>query len=132
MSWVQTQRDTHRPHARPLDDREAGDLLRFFDQRIIELARIRVVPRLENPPFYSSPEARGMPTIDFSQFLGIALIDTILIAEERIEPGPMPLSLIFHELVHVAQYDVVGVEEFIGRYVRGWSRPRPTVPFNPH
>jgi hypothetical protein len=31
------------------------------------------------------------------------------------------LSLLGHELVHVAQYSLLGIDAFIDRYVRGWA-----------
>ena len=36
------------------------------------------------------------------------------------QPAPT-LALIFHECVHVAQYQILGVGEFIRRYVEGWA-----------
>lgn len=118
--WVQSQRDAHRPVARPLDDREVDALERFFGPAIMNLASLRVVPHISNPPFYPVLLASGIPVIDFSQGSGITFIDTILISAESTLPGPVPLSLVFHELVHVVQYDLVGVDEFVSRYVKGW------------
>lgn len=118
--WVQSQRDAHRPGARPLDEREVDALERFFGPVIMDLASIKVVPHIENPPFYPFLVHNRIPVIDFARCGGITFIDTILISEEGTLPGPVPLPLVFHELVHVAQYDLVGVEEFVRRYVQGW------------
>ena len=118
--WVQSQRDTHRPAARPLDDREVDALELFFGPTIMNLARPSVAPRIENPPFYPVLVLKEIPVIDFTQMNGITFIDTILISKENTPPGPIPLSLVFHELVHVVQYDLVRVDEFVSRYVKGW------------
>lgn len=118
--WVQAQRDAHRPHARPLGDREVDTLERFFGPIILNLASIRFVQRIHNPPFYPLLVQSGLSVIDFAQGGGITFIDTIVISQECMPPGPVPLSLVFHELVHVVQYDLVGVDEFVRRYVRGW------------
>ncbi len=118
--WVQSQRDAHRPGARPLDDREVDALERFFGPTIMNLASIKAVPHIENPPFYPMLAQTGIPVIDFAQGGGITFIDTILISKEHTPPGPIPLSLVFHELVHVVQYDLAGVDEFVSRYVKGW------------
>lgn len=118
VRWVQAQRDVHRPGARALDDREVEALERFFGPTIMNLASIKVVPRIENPPFYSA--LSGVSVIDFAQGGGIAFIDTILITRQKKRRNPLPLPLVFHELVHVVQYDHVGVDEFISRYVQGW------------
>ena len=120
VRWVQAQREIHRPVARPLDDREVEALDRFFGAIIMNLASIRIVPRLENPPFYQVLQGSGISVIDFSQGSGIVFIDTIVIPRKGKRWGPLPLPLVFHELVHVVQYDHVGVEEFISRYVQGW------------
>lgn len=120
VRWVQAQREGHRPNARPLDGREADALERFFGPGIMKLARLEVIPRIPNPSFYPMLRDTGMPLIDFSQMGGITFIDTILVSSESTPVGPPPLSLVFHELVHVVQYDLVGVGEFISRYVQGW------------
>lgn len=120
VRWVQSEREKYRPSARPLDDREVDALERFFGPTIMNLASLRVVPSIQNPPFYPILTQRGVPVIDFTQSLGITFIDTILISRERTPPGPVPLSVVFHELVHVVQYDLVGVDEFVSRYVKGW------------
>lgn len=118
--WVQSQREAHRPGARPLDEREVDALERFFGPVIMDLASITVVPHIENPPFYPLLVQNRIPVIDFARGGGITFIDTILISKEVTLPGPLPFPLLFHELVHVAQYDLIGVEEFVSRYVRGW------------
>jgi hypothetical protein len=120
VQWVQSQREAHRPGARPLDDREVEALERFFGRRIVNLASIKVVSMIQNPSFYPALTQSGMQVVDFAQGGGITFIDTILISKERTPPGPTALSLVFHELVHVVQYDLVGVEEFVKRYVQGW------------
>jgi len=118
--WVQSERDAHRPHARPLGDREVDALEPFFGPTILNLASIRFVGRIHNPPFYPMLVQNEIPVIDFAQGRGITFIDTIVISQDHMPSGPVPLSLVFHELVHVVQYDLVGVDEFVSRYVGGW------------
>ena len=52
---------------------------------------------------------------------GITFIDTILLSVSHLEGGKPSLGLLFHELVHVIQYRLLGVETFIDLYVRGWA-----------
>jgi hypothetical protein len=62
----------------------------------------------------------GLP--DFTAAAGITFIDTILISQQGLEAHSDLGPLIFHELVHVVQYDVLGVDEFIKCYVQGWAK----------
>ncbi|MFN2570846.1 MAG: hypothetical protein ABR537_04420 [Gemmatimonadales bacterium] len=50
----------------------------------------------------------------------ITFVDTIVVSERGPLPASEELPLLFHELVHVVQYDVLGLDEFVRRYVRGW------------
>jgi hypothetical protein len=50
----------------------------------------------------------------------ITLGDTVVLNRRFVEE-PAPVELLFHELVHVVQYEVLGVEAFTRRYVGGWA-----------
>ena len=50
----------------------------------------------------------------------ITFVDTILMSERRSPPANEQMPLLFHELVHVVQYERLGLDEFVTRYVRGW------------
>jgi hypothetical protein len=63
--------------------------------------------------------AHGIRPIDFDRNDGITFQDTVLISQARTIPDPA--ALLFHELVHVVQYDVLGVDEFVRQYVRGYA-----------
>jgi hypothetical protein len=52
---------------------------------------------------------------------GITFADVVLISTRHQVPGESVSSLVFHELIHVAQYAVLGIDEFIRRYVVGWA-----------
>jgi len=121
-AWISTQRDLHRPHARPLEPDERRPLAGFFEPELLDAARVRFVERIENPGFYSMFVESGRPIpIDFSTATGLALMDTVLIVESRARPGtPSWLPLLFHELVHVAQYRHLGGKAYAEEYVRGW------------
>lgn len=94
----------------------------YFAAETLAHARIQRIHTIPNPPFYGVLEAAGIALpLDFREMAGLTLIDCILIADSHTGPGTIPPSLLFHELVHVAQYDLLGVEEFIRRYVRGWA-----------
>jgi len=105
--------------ARSLSAEETAELQTFFAPATLGAARVRSVPRIENPDFYAKLPAE-FPTIKFTQMMGITLIDTVLISDAQMRPEDPLLPLLFHELVHVVQYAQVGVETFVDRYVTGW------------
>ncbi len=124
IQWVKTQRDEHRLTARLLTEEEKSEFATFFDSKILDLARIKIVPVIENPGFYSALQDLKIPRLlDFRNAAGITYKDTILISKRyiRIKADSRLRSLIFHELVHVVQYEVFGVREFIKGYVRSWA-----------
>ena len=120
QAWVTQQRDVHRPSAIPLDTRARAQFEPFFEAVILDEARFKGVPALQNPSFYAELEAVGQSVpLDFTNMHGITFIDTVLLSE-RFGQVSFP-GLLFHELVHVVQYRILGVAEFVTRYVRGWA-----------
>lgn len=116
-NWITAQRNNHRPSADRLAPEIGAMFIPFFGDEIIGVARVRIVPSLENPAFFPAFETRYQVALpDFSSMDGITLDDTILLRDHRIE-----LPLIFHELVHVAQYQTLGILEFARQYVMGWA-----------
>lgn len=115
--WISLQREVHRPHAGSIPALHLMEFSGLFEPATLETARIRRVPIIENPTFYAQ---LGQVLLDFRVMAGITYGDTILISDGRI-PGEMPVSLVFHELVHVIQYAVLGIEEFARQYVVGWA-----------
>ena len=120
--WIEEQRDMHQPDSRSLLPEETKSLQRFFRAATLERARIKFVPQIENPPFYSDLTRAGYPIlVDFRQMAGITFDNTILIGNSY-SASQLFLSLLFHELVHVVQYGLLGVSEFTKRYVVGWAQ----------
>ncbi len=123
QEWVRRQRNRHRPAARPLTENEKVAMKVFFPDHVLDVARIRHVPFIENPDFYGDLRAMGIPEpLDFREVEGITFVDTILVSEARHPHSPPQLGLVFHELVHVVQYAALGVSDFVERYVRGWDK----------
>lgn len=122
ISWVSSQRDFHRPRARTLSDYEKGSLARFFSSETLDEARICFVPMIKNPDFFAVFETAELPIpFDFRLMHGITFDDTILISEIRDPAENRWMPLLFHELVHMVQYKILGLEGFMQRYVVGWA-----------
>ena len=120
--WVRAQRAAHRSAGRPLSFGESSALAPFFEPNLLAKVRLTNVPVIPNPPFYAPLLAQGIPIpLDFSQTSGITFDDTVLLSDAApVEPSAF-LPLIFHELVHVVQFEVAGIEGFVSRYVIGWA-----------
>ena len=118
--WVAEQRTLHRPGGALLSSAMRSMFEPFFDKEVLDGVRFKVVSQISNPGFYASLRAMERPIpLDFGNMLGITFVDTVLLSQRF--GGNWPRSLYFHELVHVVQYRVLGVAEFMKRYVRGWA-----------
>lgn len=122
QNWISAQRDLHYKYSAPLLENDIEPLKGFYLRETIERARIRNVPQIENPPFYNDLRQLGVPVpLDFSQMAGITFDDTILISDLYANTQSH-ISLIFHEMVHVVQYGLLGVDEFTSQYIQGWAQ----------
>ena len=122
--WISDQRELHNPHSAPLSQKEIGIFQRFFCEETIKRVRVRHVPRIENPLFYADLARAGVPIpFDFRKMAGITFDDTILTSDLYVHAQPR-ISLLFHEMVHVVQYGLLGVSEFTKQYVQGWVQNR--------
>jgi len=93
--------------------------LRFFPA--VDLDRIRVLQpgqeRVPNPPFYAELEKLGFTGLpNFTTMAAITFDDVVVFHD------PLTPQLIFHEMVHVLQYRLLGIDEFARLYVQGYLR----------
>lgn len=103
--------------ARPLSEEEKTQLGGYFENRILDLARVTRVDRIQNPKFYDSLAKSGVPIpLDFSTAIGLTLMDCILIRREIWSHPPSFISTLFHEMVHVVQIDILGLKKHIELY----------------
>lgn len=91
----------------------------FFLPSTLESARVLVLTgeRVGNPPFYRAVVQMGFDAANlpnFSLMAAITFVDTVVSHE------PFTERLLFHELVHVVQYEKLGLAEFASKYVRGF------------
>ena len=127
--YIAAQREHYVGRAVPLSFSELWS--RFFSRA--DLERIRAVQagasdpmavakgtaigRVPNPPFYAELEKLGFTGLpNFATMPAITFDDVVVFHE------PLTPQLIFHELVHVVQYRLLGVGEFARLYVRGYLR----------
>lgn len=121
--WIVSQRDLHIANARGLSQQDRLLLEPYFEPQILDLAKIAMVDSIENPPFYPELKNLGIPgLIDFTDMAGITFIDCILISGRVSHDRQSWISLLFHEMVHVAQYHLLGAQRFAELYVLGWAQ----------
>ncbi len=121
IEWIISQRDKYRPAARPWSSEELQEMAHFFPIAFLSNVKITEVPIIENPSFYSEVESEEIPhLIDFSKMQAITFVDTILISQKHYPKAHEWLPLIFHELVHVVQYQLLGIDVFIEQYIKGF------------
>ncbi|MBZ5698691.1 MAG: hypothetical protein LAN18_09110 [Acidobacteriia bacterium] len=118
-AYIGEQRQIYIGRAVPLDSVQKGALLPFSPGSALDSARVVVHSgeRIGNPPFYGDlirMWLAGNSLPDFARMAAITFVDTIVSHE------PFTNELLFHELVHVVQYQKLGLADFAGKYVRGF------------
>ena len=108
----------HRGRLRPLAQSLPADVMPrlrgFFPDDL--LSETRVIHAIVPSPFFY-PLVRHLGLGEFPEMSAIGAITLVdLIAY----PESLPVGTLFHELVHVTQYRMLGLQEFARQYVRGF------------
>jgi hypothetical protein len=118
-TYIEGQRQTYRRGAVPLSQNQRTAIRPFFPVSTLDSTRVVVLAgeRVGNPPFYGELmkmgfEAGSLP--DFADMAAITFVDTVVSHE------PFTNRILFHELVHVVQYEKLGLMEFAVKYVLGF------------
>lgn len=117
--YIERQRQTYRGRAGPLDGRQKSAMQPFFPVSSLDSTRVVVLAgeRVTNPPFYPEFQRMGFEQgslPDFCLMAAITFVDTVVSHKAFTD------RLLFHELVHVVQYEKLGLLEFAAKYVRGF------------
>jgi hypothetical protein len=117
--YIEQQRQTYRGSAVPLDAHQRSAMQPFFPASVLDSARVVVLAgkRVSNSPFYGQLVAMGFETgslPNFSLMAAITYVDTV------VSNKPFTDRLLFHELVHVVQYEKLGLAKFAAKYVKGF------------
>lgn len=120
-AWVASRRRRYRRAGRELTRDQVAALEPFFDSALLARVRVAQVQKIEPPIGVALARRSGLGSrldlshLDLSWVRGMAFDDAIVIT------GPPPShSLLFHELVHVVQFDLLGVGAMLARYVRDY------------
>jgi hypothetical protein len=117
--YIEHQRQIYRRRAEPLNVNQIAAMQPFFPGSTLDSTRVVVLTgeRVGNPPFYGQLVDMGFDPAaspNFELMTAITFVDTVVSHE------PFTASLLFHELVHVVQYEKLGLREFAAKYVRGF------------
>lgn len=117
--YISFQHKTYRHRAMPLDRNQKEVMEPFFPASTLDSARVLVLSseRVCNPSFYGELLHIGFdPAIlpDFTDMAAITFVDTVVSHVSFTD------RLLFHELVHVVQYQKLGLEGFAVKYVSGF------------
>jgi hypothetical protein len=115
--YINSSRKKYALQAGPLTVAQRSAMQPFFPVEVLDAARLCVLrgTRVPNPSMYSMAKMMGIRNLpDFSEMAAITFVDVVVSHEEFTD------ALLFHELVHVAQYAQMGSKEFAARYVNGF------------
>jgi hypothetical protein len=120
--WVAQQRMTYRDQGQKLSPEAVAEFSRYFDGKLLQEVRTVLVPAIDNPGFIDQYRSLftlfKVPLLDFSTMSAITFVDTILLVAGSVGSDLDPL--VFHELVHVLQYDILGLDRFVEQFINGW------------
>jgi len=116
-SYISDGRSKYAPQAVALTDAQRAAMSAFFSSGVLDSARLCVLrgTRVQNPSMYAMAKMMGVSNLpDFAGMIAITFVDVIVSHQEFSD------ALLFHELVHVAQYAQMDLKEFASRFVHGF------------
>jgi len=102
-AWVRNRRQRYHSLGHPLASVDIDWLSLFHDPGLLARVHLCRVP------------------LHLNRIAGVTYGDVILMDPGAPANGRAWERLVFHELVHVVQYDILGIDGFIDRYLRGWA-----------
>jgi hypothetical protein len=109
--WIEGLLEKHATNSVPVNSLDFRRLPQHFHDDILEKAKVVIVPEVPFPPL----GRLGLPELSFMEQMplsGITYVDTFFIQH----PHRTEESLHFHELVHVIQWNRLGVVNFLLAY----------------
>jgi len=117
VAWyIRYQRDRLRDQGTALSADTKAQLRPYFASTDLDRVRILETDRLPIPalPFRRTARRMGLDFLDRRQIAAITF-DHVIAAQQPLRP-----SLLFHELVHVVQFRLLGVGAFARLYTQGF------------
>ena len=93
-------------------------LAKFFPTSTVERVRVCTVVEIPKLPFLAEAVTAGLPMLDFHQMAAFTAEDLVLLNPVRISGLEQTArAILFHELVHVHRYGLLGRETFVHEYI---------------
>jgi hypothetical protein len=112
--WIRSQERHFHPRGRSLFEEEREMLRSYYSDNLLSDVRLH---RLSA----ENSHAIVIPRV-LRRMAGITLGRAVVIAARAPQHGAAWSRLLFHELVHVVQFNLLGVDEFVTQYLSGWGR----------
>jgi hypothetical protein len=129
--YLHEQRERYRPMGVPLDGDSRAAMAPFFPAMVLDQVRIAKLDRqrVANPAFYAEAKAMGITNLPELVHMTHLTFEDVLVFQ-----GEMTPRALFHGLVHMVQFDVLGLEMYSELFVRGFIRTRShiNVPLEVH
>lgn len=129
--YLKEQSEYFRPIGRTLDPEQQAAMDAFFSPELIARARLAVVDRqsIPKPPLHSGAAGPRIPVLPEVVHPFSATFSNVLLFHAEVTDRRL-----FHALVHTVQMEVLGVETYAERFVRGLLRTRAhsAVPLEMH
>jgi len=116
-AFIVSSRKKYAPQAVPMTAAQQTAMQPYFTPEILDQTRLVTLhgSRVQNPPFYAMAKMMGIRNLpSFSDVAAVTFVDVIVSHEEFSD------CLLFHELVHAAQFAQMGARDFALRYVKGF------------
>lgn len=120
--WLWLMRRKYGRASRCLADQERAELHGYFSSDTLD--RVRISEEHEIRSVLPDWAPRWIADLDpLSRFApaGITLGDLVVLGGGQTKAADQ-ISVIFHELVHVVQFDEIGTRCFCARYLEQWGR----------
>jgi hypothetical protein len=128
---LREQRENYFRSAVPLSNRQKATMWPYFSSDLLDRVRILELngKRVPNPPFYEEARALGFANLpEWTHMRSLTFLDVVVFNETLDERS------LFHGLVHVVQFDVLGLDRYCELFVRAFvnTKLHCSVPLEAH
>lgn len=110
--WIRSTLEHYKTESKPVLDFKFANLGLYFSLETLNLAKVVAVNKVPVPPLSNIFGIKQLSDFEKRNYAGITYIDTYFLVSEQIHNE----TLHFHELVHIIQWNYLGVDGFLKVY----------------